>query len=111
MRIGELAKLSGVKAETIRFYEKEGVFGPPPRTAGNYRTYDQAHLARLTLIRQLREVGFELAELPELLDLLGENSPGSASTRAPNRQEIREKLVEKFAILRRVEAALKAHLS
>jgi len=38
MRIGELAKATGTKAETIRYYEREGILPAADRTDSNYRT-------------------------------------------------------------------------
>ena len=49
MKIGELAKVTQTQAETIRFYEREGLLTEPPRSNGNYRLYGQEHLERLAL--------------------------------------------------------------
>ena len=43
-RIGEIARITGVKAGTIRFYEKCGFVGPVGRSANNYRVYDERHI-------------------------------------------------------------------
>ena len=56
MRIGELARLTGTSAETIRYYEKEGLLPPPARTDANYRVYTQAHTERLVFIRNCRSL-------------------------------------------------------
>ncbi|MBR0553476.1 MerR family transcriptional regulator [Stakelama marina] len=69
MRIGEVARKTGVKAETIRFYEREGILSPPPRTGSNYRDYGPAEATKLTFIRRARELGFSMADIRELLDL------------------------------------------
>jgi len=58
MRIGELARRTGVRVETIRWYEKAGLIDAPPRSEGNYRDYDAAALARLSFIRRGRDLGF-----------------------------------------------------
>ncbi len=52
MRIGELARFTNTKAETIRYYEKEGLLPSPARTAANYRSYGMAHRQRLSFIRR-----------------------------------------------------------
>ena len=68
MRIGDLAKISGVAASTIRFYESKGLLPKIQRSAGGFRTYDEAAQGRLQLIRFAQSLGFSLDELPELLD-------------------------------------------
>jgi DNA-binding transcriptional MerR regulator len=55
MNIGELARVADTKAETIRYYERIGLLPPPPRTAGNYRDYSDAHVSRLSFTRRARE--------------------------------------------------------
>ncbi|MBY8825684.1 MerR family transcriptional regulator [Sphingomonas colocasiae] len=69
MKIGELARATGTKVETIRFYEKSGLLAAPGRTSGNYRAYGADHLARLSFIRRARDLGFSLDQVRALLDL------------------------------------------
>lgn len=44
--IGELAQAAGVKPQTIRYYERKGLLGRPPRSRSGYRLYDEEALAR-----------------------------------------------------------------
>lgn len=69
LSIGELARATGVKPTTIRWYEQEGWLPPAARTEGGHRAYGQAHLRRLGFIRHARELGFESAAIRALLDL------------------------------------------
>ena len=69
MRIGELARATGTKAETIRYYEREGILPAADRTDSNYRDYSDGHLATLTFVRRARELGFSMAQVRELLAL------------------------------------------
>jgi len=69
MKIGELAKATATKVETVRFYEKAGLLSPPARTDSNYRSYDAAHLQRLSFIRRARDLGFSLEAVRDLLTL------------------------------------------
>jgi len=69
MKIGDLARATGTKVETVRFYEAEGLIPPPARSSGNYRIYEQAHLARLSFIRRARDLGFTLDQVRTLLRL------------------------------------------
>ena len=67
--IGELARTTSTKVETIRWYERIGLLAAPARTAGNYRAYGPAHLARLSFVRRARDLGFSLDKVRELLRL------------------------------------------
>ncbi len=69
MKIGALAKATGTKVETVRYYEKIGLLSAPARTTANYRDYGSDHLARLSFIRRARDLGFTLKALSELLTL------------------------------------------
>jgi Cd(II)/Pb(II)-responsive transcriptional regulator len=69
MKIGQLASATDTPVETIRFYEREGLLPVPPRTAGNYRVYGEAHVQRLSFIRHCRALDMALAEVRALLRL------------------------------------------
>ena len=67
--IGDLARETGCKAQTIRYYEDIGLMPPALRTAGNQRRYQHRHVERLAFIRHGRELGFPLDAIRELLTL------------------------------------------
>lgn len=67
---GVLAQRSGVKAETIRYYEKVMLLSEPDRNGGGYRVYSEDDYQRLCFIRRCRDVGFSLAEIRGLLSLV-----------------------------------------
>lgn len=69
MTIGELARATQTKVETVRFYEKSGLLPAPSRTSGNYRSFGPEHLSRLSFIRRSRDLGFSLDQVRALLDL------------------------------------------
>ena len=69
MKISEAADASGCHLETIRYYERIGLLPKPERTAGNYRSYGEAHRTRLAFVRHSRELGFTIEEVRSLLDL------------------------------------------
>ena len=69
LTIGRLAAATGVKVETIRYYERAGLIAPPARTGGNYRSYSTGDLDRLRFIRKTRDLGFTLEEIRAMLDL------------------------------------------
>jgi Cd(II)/Pb(II)-responsive transcriptional regulator len=69
MKIGELARRTDCRVETIRFYEKEGMLPPPPRSTGNYRLYGKIHIERLLFIRRCRSLDMTLDEIRRLLQI------------------------------------------
>ncbi|MDB5981030.1 MAG: MerR family regulatory protein [Pseudomonas sp.] len=69
MKIGELAKQTDCQVETVRYYERESLLPPPARSDGNYRVYTQAHVERLTFIRNCRSLDMTLEEIRSLLSL------------------------------------------
>jgi DNA-binding transcriptional MerR regulator len=65
--IGQVARRIGVPARTIRFWCDAGILPPTDRSAGGYRQFDAAAVARLDLIRTLRELGLGLDDIRRLL--------------------------------------------
>lgn len=69
LTISQVARRAGVGAETVRFYERQGLLAPPERTASGYRQYEEDAVWRLGSIRRAKELGFTLNEIKELLSL------------------------------------------
>jgi Cu(I)-responsive transcriptional regulator len=69
LAIGTLARKTGTKVQTIRYYEQIGLMHEAGRTAGGQRRYDEKDLDRLAFIRHARQLGFPLDSIRELLDL------------------------------------------
>ncbi|MGI8335981.1 MerR family transcriptional regulator [Actinomadura scrupuli] len=65
--IGELARRTGLPVRTIRFYSDSGVVPPTDRSPAGYRLYDLDALARLDLVRTLRDLGIDLATIQRVL--------------------------------------------
>ena len=70
LSIGALAKQTGCKVETIRYYERIGLMPPPPRTPAGRRLFDDSHVRRLSFVRRSRELGFALEKVRTLLKLV-----------------------------------------
>ncbi|MCG7495748.1 Cu(I)-responsive transcriptional regulator [Vibrio sp. Of7-15] len=89
MNISEVAKLTGLTAKTIRFYEGKGLLTEPKRGNNGYRLYSNKHVDELVLIRRSRLVGFSLDECQGLL-MLAKN---------PNRRsaDVKSKTLDKVA--------------
>jgi len=69
MQIGEVAKLTALTVDAIRFYERRALLPKAPRTAGRFRLYTNDDVARLGFIRQMQGLGFSLTEIKQLLEL------------------------------------------
>lgn len=68
LTIGRLAKLTGVPAKTIRYYEDVGVLPPPARTDTRYRCYSEVDVRRLQLVRRAKLLDIPLSEIRELVE-------------------------------------------
>ncbi|MCE7564493.1 Cu(I)-responsive transcriptional regulator [Aliivibrio fischeri] len=89
MNISEVAKLTGLTAKAIRFYESKGIIKEASRGANGYRQYTQHQVDELLLIRRSRLVGFSLDECQELLSL--SNNPNRRSA------DVKQKTLEKVS--------------
>jgi MerR family copper efflux transcriptional regulator len=69
LRIGEIAKRSGVSVKTIRFYCDQGLLQPAGRSEGGYRLFSQESIAELAIIRGLRTMDVPIAELGRILEV------------------------------------------
>jgi Cu(I)-responsive transcriptional regulator len=111
LAIGNLARLTGVKVPTIRYYESVGLLPKPPRTESNRRQYDESAVNRLKFIRHARELGFEVDGIRELLDLAEQPQRSCAKVDALARehlQAITSRIERLNALKTEVEQMLKA---
>ena len=109
MKIGELAKATGTKVETIRYYEQTGLLPEPGRTQGNYRSYGGEHLARLSFIRRARDLGFGIEQIRALLDLSDDRSRDCATVDRIATEHLREvdrKIADLTALRRELSAVI-----
>lgn len=79
MTIGQLASRCGVSRDTLRFYEREGLLPPPPRSRSGYRLYDADHESRVLFVRQAQAIGFSLDDVRELLELRRLRTPSECA--------------------------------
>lgn len=70
MNIAELERRTGVSRHTLRYYEKEGLLLEVARRGNNYRDYSEQSVQRVAMMRQLKELGFSLREIRDILDAL-----------------------------------------
>ncbi|GAA1389664.1 MerR family transcriptional regulator [Luteococcus peritonei] len=69
LTIGQVAARSGVSVDAIRYYEREGLLPEPDRDAGGRRIYSPAVLDALVLVGALRDVGFGIQDVREVMAL------------------------------------------
>jgi len=110
MRIGELARRTGISRDTIRFYEKAGLLSPRVSSNG-YRLFDPSHLDLLRSIRIAQVLGFTLAEIKKSMGhwetltaaqraRFLEDKLGVIDVRIRELEEMRAHLVEKIGWIR-----------
>lgn len=100
-RIGEAARRSGVSADNIRYYEREGLLPRPGRADNAYRLYSAADVHRLRFIRLCRAMDMSLAEVRTLLDLDWGRRTDCEAARATldaHLQHVRDRLAELQAL-------------
>lgn len=91
MQIGEVADRTGLSLRTIRYYEEMGLVVPSARTAGGFRLYADADVARLQLVKRMKPLDFSLDEMRDLLGVL--DGLADAAT-----EEERAELVARLAL-------------
>ena len=69
MNISEAARQSGLSTKTIRYYEDIGLVAAAERAENGYRQYRSREVEELRFLARARDVGFNLDECRQLLDL------------------------------------------
>ena len=69
LRIGEVARRTGLPVKTIRYYCDEGLLQPRARSESGYRLFDEENLAELTIICSLRAMDVSIPELARILEV------------------------------------------
>ena len=70
-RIGELATLTGLTPDALRFYVRRGLLETPARSAGRFRIYSSLAVDRIRFIKRAQTLGFTLEEIHELVRFNG----------------------------------------
>lgn len=86
--IGQVAAAGEVNIETIRYYERRGLFPAARRTPSGYRQYTEDAEARLRFIKRAQELGFSLKEIQELLALRVRHAAACDTVERRTRQKI-----------------------
>jgi DNA-binding transcriptional MerR regulator len=115
VRIGELARDLGVSADTLRFYERDGLLPRPPRGENGYREYGPVDRERVQLLLDLRRLDVPLSEAASLAGWCQSGHCAETTHALPQvmrarRAAIRDRIAGLEALDRRL-AQLEAHLS
>jgi DNA-binding transcriptional MerR regulator len=81
MKIGDVARLSGLPVKTIRYYERRGLLEPAARSESGYRVYGAEEVARLEFIKRAKLLGLTLEEVRELVELAARCNEGQIMPR------------------------------
>ncbi|CAM4371202.1 Cu(I)-responsive transcriptional regulator [Vibrio agarivorans] len=90
MNIGEVAKLTGLTAKSIRLYEEKGLILPPSRSESGYRDYSDKHIQQLILVARAKTAGFSLVECKEFVQLAENPNRTSKQVRAHAEEKLKE---------------------
>lgn len=92
LRVGEAARLAGVRSSSVRFWEQEGLLHPRRDARSGYRLYDRDDVGRLRIIIVLRDAGYRFDDIRQVLDEVGGGNPAAALLRAQRRSGELEQL-------------------
>lgn len=105
LKIGQVAKQSGITVETVRYYEQRGLIPEPHRLDSGYRVYPESILTRLHFINRCKDLGFSLQEISELLSI--QIDPENSSSLVKQQVENKITLVkDKITELQKLQASL-----
>ena len=111
MKIGELAKQTGLSIHALRYYEKRGLLVPQARSDANYRVYATTDIALVQFIQRCKVCGFSLDEIEALVaiqqrksDFVCEDAKQLAREKVTAIQAQIAHLTETLAELQKLEA-------
>jgi len=105
LTIGQVANAADVNIQTIRYYERRGLFPKPRRTPAGYRQYPEDAVGRIRFIKHAQELGFSLQEIQELLGLRVHDGAACDAVERRTRQKI-QVVEQKIRDLQRMERSL-----
>lgn len=104
-KIGELAKLAGVTAVSLRHYQKIGLLKPSDRSQGGYRLYTDNDLERLKFIVNAKISGLALEEISEILKLIDQEKSKGKDVKKIIQNKIAD-INDQISSLKKIKATL-----
>jgi DNA-binding transcriptional MerR regulator len=99
LSIAEAAERLGLTADTLRYYEKDGLLlEPVPRAASGHRRYGPAELRWIALVTKLRATGMAISDVRRYADLVRQG-PGTEAARLDLLREHRRKVLAQLAVV------------
>lgn len=103
-QIGAVAQLVHLSLRTLRYWEEEGLIKPTARTAGGFRMYSEADIARVRLVRSMKAADLSIDELRDLLaavdEVQGAADDGDRAAAAVRLAAFVQRIRERLEILR-----------
>jgi DNA-binding transcriptional MerR regulator/catechol 2,3-dioxygenase-like lactoylglutathione lyase family enzyme len=110
--IAEVVARTGLSADTLRFYERRGLFPSVTRTSGGQRRYTERDLDRLDFLLRLRDTGMPLAAMGRFADLRGEGEagrPGRLAMLLEHRRTVRHRIDHLLQNLHAIDLKVDRH--
>lgn len=103
MTVDELARRSGVAANTIRYYTRIGLLRPDRDPGNGYRLFEEADLRRLEFVNKAKQLGFSLSEIRKIIDTAEQGRSPCQFARATIERRIAEtrRRIERLSVLQR----------
>jgi DNA-binding transcriptional MerR regulator len=82
LKIGELAKQTGISVGTLRYYESLGMIEPSQRSESGYRYYAEAAIQKIQFIKKAQTLQFSLSEIKQILAICEQGNPACIAVKA-----------------------------
>ena len=105
MKVGKLAKATGLTVRTLHYYEEIGLLAPAQRSEKGYRLYGRAQIQRLQQIVSLQQLGFKLEEIRAMLDDAGYTLP---RVLALHTAQLQQQIQQQQQLLDRLQSILQS---
>ena len=106
LSIGQVSKITNVRVETIRYYEREGLIPKASRSTSGYRQFPDSIIRQINFIGQAKNLGFSLKDIRELLSLRNNKRSVCKDVRQKTVTKV-EEIELKIATLQKMIVALK----